>query len=474
MKPVRSQSRRPLCAAIMLVLCTGTASAATITVTTGGDAVGTASTCTLRQAIASANNDNVGTSNCVAGAGADTILFDGALADSTITLTQGQLSLSTPMTITGSNQTIDANYQSRIFVINSTVTASELTLRHGYPHGAQGYSGGAIIAVNSNLTLSNVVIDHNKTASYGGGLQVNHTALNMTDVTLSNNQSTATHDMPYTGGGININGNCSVTMTRATITGNSSKNGAAIYTSYTSSLTVIDSTISGNTANGFGSVLVTGNSGTVSFIDTTISGNHATSGGGLIVDPGTTLYLVNVTMSGNSAPYGSALLIDGGTATATNSTISGNTASTVGAGLELDAGTLDLANTILSGNTNSGSAAPDDVHLPGGTLTSHYSLLGTALNTAPFNNAANKNVFSDAPAVGPLANNGGAVQTRALLSGSPALNAGSDALAIDADGSPLAYDARGPSYVRRFGVVDIGAFEAQGDRIFASGFDSPP
>jgi CSLREA domain-containing protein len=163
-----------------LVLCTDAASAATITVTTGGDTVGTASTCTLRQAIASANNDNAGASNCVTGSGADTIQFAAALADSTITLAQGQLSISTPVTITGSNQTIDANYQSRIFQIDSVVTASNLTLRHGYSSGAQGYSGGAINAFNSTLSLSDVVIDHNKTASYGGGLQVYHTTLDMT------------------------------------------------------------------------------------------------------------------------------------------------------------------------------------------------------------------------------------------------------------------------------------------------------
>jgi len=133
MQPVHCESRHPLCASIALVLCTGTASASTIMVTTVGDAIGTASTCTLRQAIASANNDSAGTSSCVAGSGSDTIEFVGALANSTITLTQGQLSLSTPVTIAGSNQTIDANYQSRIFVINSEVSASNLTLRHGYP-----------------------------------------------------------------------------------------------------------------------------------------------------------------------------------------------------------------------------------------------------------------------------------------------------------------------------------------------------
>lgn len=476
MKSACRGSRHPLCAAIVLVLCTDAASAATITVTTGGDAVGTASTCTFRQAIASANGDSSGASNCVAGSGADTIAFAAALANSTITLTQGQLSVTAPLTIAGSNQTIDATYQSRILQISSIVSASDLTLKHGYSNvPAQGYSGGAINAFNSTLTLSNVTFDHNKAKSYGGAMQVNHTTLTATDLTLSNNQ--AGPHSPQTGGGLNINGYCTVNLVRTKITGNTARNGAALYVSYSTSLTVSDSTISGNTASAYGSVLVTDNSGTVSFIDTTISGNIAVKGGGLIINPpNTTLYLANVTMSGNDSPFGSALLINNGTkSTVTNTTISGNTASTGGAGISMAGGTVNLANTILSGNSNSGNALLNDLDITGGTLTVQYSLLGTALNTGPYNNPANSNVFSDTPGLGALADNGGGVQTRALLSGSPALNVGSKTLAVDPSDNPLQYDARGLSYLRVFGgTVDIGAYEAQRDRLFANGFEALP
>ena len=52
------------------------ANAASISVNTSGDA-GTGSTCTLRQAIDSANSNLQGTSNCVAGeVASDTITFD--------------------------------------------------------------------------------------------------------------------------------------------------------------------------------------------------------------------------------------------------------------------------------------------------------------------------------------------------------------------------------------------------------------
>lgn len=52
--------------------------------------------------------------------------------------------------------------------------------------------------------------------------------------------------------------------------------------------------------------------------------------------------------------------------------------------------------------------------------------------------------------------------THALLVGSPAINAGSNALAVDQNGSPLTFDQRGAGFSRiSGGSVDIGAFEVQ-------------
>jgi hypothetical protein len=49
----------------------------------------------------------------------------------------------------------------------------------------------------------------------------------------------------------------------------------------------------------------------------------------------------------------------------------------------------------------------------------------------------------------------------ALLAGSPAIDAGNNALAVDASGAPLVTDQRGPGFARINGfAVDIGAFEA--------------
>ena len=62
-----------------------------------------------------------------------------------------------------------------------------------------------------------------------------------------------------------------------------------------------------------------------------------------------------------------------------------------------------------------------------------------------------------------MADNGGPTQTIALLSNSPAIDAGSNALAVDPQGDPLTTDQRGTGYPRIVhGTVDIGAFEFTG------------
>ena len=61
-----------------------------------------------------------------------------------------------------------------------------------------------------------------------------------------------------------------------------------------------------------------------------------------------------------------------------------------------------------------------------------------------------------------LVDNGGPTQTIALSPGSPAIGAGSNALAVDDKGNPLTTDQRGTRFPRIVGsAVDIGAYEVQ-------------
>jgi len=70
--------------------------------------------------------------------------------------------------------------------------------------------------------------------------------------------------------------------------------------------------------------------------------------------------------------------------------------------------------------------------------------------------AAGDQVNTD-PMLGPLQDNGGSTYTHALLTGSPAIDAGDPNFTL-----PLGYDQRGSGFQRVFnGRVDIGAFEVQ-------------
>src|SRR5208283_632592 len=101
--------------------------------------------------------------------------------------------------------------------------------------------------------------------------------------------------------------------------------------------------------------------------------------------------------------------------------------------------TLTVENTLIALN-NGG-----DVE---GSLSGAYNLIGVAN-----------------PGLDPrgLRNNGGPTQTIALVTGSPAIDAGSNALAVDPTTSQaLTTDQRGTGFPRiANGTVDIGAYEVQ-------------
>ena len=95
-------------------------------------------------------------------------------------------------------------------------------------------------------------------------------------------------------------------------------------------------------------------------------------------------------------------------------------------------------------------------------VTVNHSLIGIESGPA-FVGGNNLTGTIDAPldaVLGPLADNGGPTQTHALLSGSPAIDAGNNSLAVDFDGNQLLTDQRGTGFDRIFdGTVDIGALE---------------
>src|SRR5260370_28523145 len=90
-----------------------------------------------------------------------------------------------------------------------------------------------------------------------------------------------------------------------------------------------------------------------------------------------------------------------------------------------------------------------------------YNLIGDGTDMTGLSNGGNGILVGSAaapidPLLGPLADNGGPTLTHALLSGSPALDAGHNAYDTD-------WDQRGEGCPRIVnGIIDIGAFEYQG------------
>jgi hypothetical protein len=449
MNSISLRSRRLLPLAIALALGVPAADAATITVSTAGDA-GTASTCTLRQALEAANTDSAGTSTCVAGSGDDTIAFANGLRNSTITLAGGPLRISSNVTVTGTAQTIDANDESPVLYIDpaAITSLSYLTITGGNS-GLATYSGGINITspqppvqsanrfaaaknarraspianvpqAGQGTSLSHVTITGN-TSKYVGGLLVENGYATLYQTTISNN--TATGNASFIAGGVVAFGSA-VLAYGSTISGNSVPAGDVEpiggIGGYYALIALVDSTIAGNSATG--SNLVTGG---------VAQSSPDGSGGkyGLIT--------INSTISGNSA-------------TSTGADLTGGVL--VGGGSAF--GAAYFVNTIVDGNTASSGTTPNLDVIGSALAEGKYSLFGTELQATL---TGNGNVFAANPKLGPLANNGGPTQTRALLPGSPAIDAGSaDPVAS------IAFDQRGPGFPRVVGpTTDIGAFEGQ-------------
>ncbi|NJN11818.1 MAG: hypothetical protein HC836_32475, partial [Richelia sp. RM2_1_2] len=385
----------------------------------------------LRQAIQNANNV----------VGVDIITFDASLSGQTITLTSGELLITDAITIEGlgANQlTISGNNASRVFKIDDSngnnkinVTIEGLTITGGKTTaGDDNNDDGAGIWNRENLTLKNVVVRNNQAADDGGGIR-NDGTIAIINSTIADNTSIGTSDTSGGGGLINTI-RASATVVNSTFSGNTAKNGGGIRND--DNLTLINSTLSGNTAS--------------------------ESGGGLVntINP--------------SNPFNPA---SGGKSTISNSTITKNTAnSLLGAGIA-NVGVLKVSNSIIAGNSGNDDIKNQFV-VSGLTFTGLSNSSGNNLigNGDGINGFITSDIIGTIaapidPLLSPLQDNGGATQTHALLSGSPAINAGSntnlalDTFDLNGDGNTtelIPFEQRGVGFERIVeNTVDIGAYE---------------
>ena len=419
----------------------------------------------------------------------DKITFDSALSGETITLTGSQLQLTESVTIDASafatRLTIDADARSRIF--NITATSGDFRLRGlELINGFTRRSGGAVRITNGDLIVEDSVISGSAaTNRWGGGIYAQSNAdISLLRSTVSGNRaewgggilgyggieivdSTISNNVAEISGG-GLYGDDTIVISNSTISGNSATNGGGIYNR--AAATITSSTISDNSATYGGGIY---SRATATITNSTVSGNFSVFGGGGIYNNGTAT-ITNSTVSGNSADqYSGGGVYNLGTATITNSTLSGNSAD-YGGGIYNDVtATITITNSTLSGNsadyagggiyglgtttiTNSIVAnSPLGTDIAGVGFNGSHNLIGDGSNLSSFTDS-----ISGDPMLGPLADNGGATQTHALLTDSPAIDGGNNALAVDTSTDPLVSDQRGAEFDRIFGgTVDIGAYE---------------
>jgi predicted outer membrane repeat protein len=372
---------------------------------------GTDGTISLREAILAA----YGTS------GANSIDFN---VTGTITLTGGQLSIDDDLTIEGSgvnNLTIDGDELSRVFYVNSgsDVTISDLTITGGEVTGANVNGGGIYSA--GNLILDHVTVEGNSTESSGGGVYSTGGSVSILSSTIHDNEA-------LVGGGARINmGSASVVQ-------------------------IANSTFSSNTADGGtggGLYLVGANSTAAKIVNSTFSGNSAAGSAGIRVHTDAVVDIINCTITENAGDTG-----DGG----------------IGA---FGGSTVTVHNSIIAGNTSVSALTQADAS-GAFAATSSYNLIGDT-TVANLNDSGDHNIEINSadPLLGPLANNGGPTKTHALLSGSSAIDKGSN---TKASGASLTTDQRGNSRAHNIesvtdgadGNTDIGAYELIAPTIQAS------
>ncbi|NJM13243.1 MAG: hypothetical protein HC889_16455 [Synechococcaceae cyanobacterium SM1_2_3] len=322
------------------------------------------------------NNNDIGPGSLrQAIASASTIAFDAGLSGQTITLTSGEIGISSNVTINGlgaANLAVSGNNASRIFNVTAgNLTINGLTLKNG--KAPAGERGGAILKAGAGaLTISQSVLDGNQSPLSGGAIRSEGT-LNITNSTLKNN-------IANDGGGGAVVNVGTATIQSCVVTGNQAKtsgsaaDGAALFNAAPGTMNLISSTVSGNTSDhGGGGIANSGATATLNVRDTTVSGNTANTGGsghggGGVFNLSGTVQVINSTLSGNSAPNNVGGGIENnGPLTITNSTIAYNSAATSsGGGIYHGSDTLTLGNSLIAGNS---APTGPEIRVAGGTFT---------------------------------------------------------------------------------------------------------
>ena len=344
-------------------------------------------------------------------------------------------------------------YNSGTLAISNGIFSNNTALSNS----GSSFGGGAIYNdANGTLTANNVTLSGNTagnnqyTNGHGGGI-FNLGTLTLDDTIVSGNSARTDGGGIYNSGysvtyaGQEIYSPGTMTVSNATVAGNSASNGGGIYTWYSGMMMVANTTIAGNSAGRGGGIFH--QAGTLTVTGCTLSGNSADASGGLAEGNGGGIFaysgtatVINSTLYGNSAASGQYGYQYGngggiyGKATVINCTITGNSAQAFtnafsnyigGSGGGLYRVGI-VRNTILAGNTATGGG-PRVEFPPTDREQQVYAYTDLS--------AGGHNLIGGNPGLAALGNYGGPTQTMALLSASPAINAGGSiaALAVGMD-----------------------------------------
>ncbi len=334
-----------------------------------------------------------------------TITFDPALAGGTITLTSGQLTID-------SGVTVDAS------------AAAPLTISGGGSSRVIQVGAGVVVDIND------IIIRDGVAAPQGGGI-LNRGVLSLNRVVVTDNVQNAAGPPSFDlgGGGIYNADSSTLNLTDSTVSDNSSTNqpGGGIYGFFNSNVNITNSTVSGNFSGDVaGGLRMLSNA---NIVNSTFSGNISTAwhGGGIFHTDGN-LTVLNSTFTGNIAPAGTA---------------SGILVATFGA-----PASMTLTNSVMEGNGGAFACA-----IEGGGAATITSGGFNVISDGSCNPIASDQSFTDA-LLGPLADNGGPTLTHALLAGSAAIDMANAAVCP-------ATDQRGVLRPQGAGC-DVGSFEYDG------------
>jgi hypothetical protein len=397
-----------------------------------------------------------------------------ALTSGALTLAQSTITLSGPptgITITGY---YNGGYQNDR-LIRHTGTGGTLSVQHvdfeysRFEPAAGNAKGGCIYSAGS-VNLTAVTVFHcQATASAAGKFAAGGGIYARADLTMKYSlvtANTATGVAPAfvpSGGGAYCGGNLS--MSGSTISANSAPNGNFGGLVAFGSASISASTISGNSSGFTGGLRVFGygSSHALAITNSTISGNHSTGSVGGISANAATTSIRNSTIAFNtsasaSPDQGPGVYLFNSYATAGHPF-----------GVEIES-------SILSNNTYGGIENDFGAHAAAAANTFNLTSNNNLIRSAP-GAVRPASVTTSCPLLAPLRDNGGPTFTHALLSHSPAIDAGNNDATLNEDqrGRPSLDSAPYP-YPRSSGLgPDIGAYEVQqADIVFNAGFDGCP